>query len=112
MREKHRQRRTPNPNPNPKPNYFVKSKSKQSRNHNPNPTRAQRYHMYVDSMPIQDEEFLDETRAEHIRDISINTRKLLDNEEVCICVGWCCCFFVFVVCVCAREGWREVVDDW
>eukprot|EP00667_Euglena_gracilis_P000011 EG_transcript_11 len=41
-----------------------------------------RYNLFVDSMPIQDGEYFDERRTGRIRDLSINTRKLLENEEM------------------------------
>eukprot|EP00670_Eutreptiella_braarudii_P009176 CAMPEP_0174308690 /NCGR_PEP_ID=MMETSP0810-20121108/1920_1 /TAXON_ID=73025 ORGANISM="Eutreptiella gymnastica-like, Strain CCMP1594" /NCGR_SAMPLE_ID=MMETSP0810 /ASSEMBLY_ACC=CAM_ASM_000659 /LENGTH=1420 /DNA_ID=CAMNT_0015416091 /DNA_START=64 /DNA_END=4323 /DNA_ORIENTATION=- len=41
-----------------------------------------RYNLYVDSMPIQEGDYFDEYRTERIRDLSINTRQLLDNEEM------------------------------
>eukprot|EP01060_Flectonema_neradi_P033948 TRINITY_DN5821_c0_g1_i1.p1 TRINITY_DN5821_c0_g1~~TRINITY_DN5821_c0_g1_i1.p1 ORF type:complete len:4165 (+),score=795.81 TRINITY_DN5821_c0_g1_i1:69-12563(+) len=40
-----------------------------------------RYHLYVDSMPIDDLEPLEPAQLERIRDLSINTNCLLENEE-------------------------------
>eukprot|EP00755_Sulcionema_specki_P029075 Sspe_Gene.17654::Locus_6284_Transcript_1_1_Confidence_1.000_Length_4893::g.17654::m.17654/K10408/DNAH; dynein heavy chain, axonemal len=40
-----------------------------------------RYHLYIDSMPIDESEPLDEAQLERIRDLSINTNLLLQNEE-------------------------------
>ena len=40
-----------------------------------------RYHLYVDSMPIDDLEPLEPSQLERIRDLSINTNCLLENEE-------------------------------
>eukprot|EP00756_Hemistasia_phaeocysticola_P021223 Hpha_TRINITY_DN15763_c5_g14::TRINITY_DN15763_c5_g14_i1::g.37046::m.37046/K10408/DNAH; dynein heavy chain, axonemal len=40
-----------------------------------------RYHLYVDSMPIDETEPIKETQLERIRDLSINTHRLLQNED-------------------------------
>ncbi|KAJ9446655.1 Dynein-1-beta heavy chain [Diplonema papillatum] len=40
-----------------------------------------RYHLYVDSMPIDESEPLDDRQLERIRDLSINTNVLLENED-------------------------------
>eukprot|EP01063_Lacrimia_lanifica_P030854 TRINITY_DN4987_c0_g4_i2.p1 TRINITY_DN4987_c0_g4~~TRINITY_DN4987_c0_g4_i2.p1 ORF type:complete len:4157 (+),score=1788.38 TRINITY_DN4987_c0_g4_i2:76-12546(+) len=40
-----------------------------------------RYHLYIDSMPIDESEPLDQIQLDRIRDLSINTNKLAENED-------------------------------
>ena len=40
-----------------------------------------RYHLYIDSMPIDETDPLDEAQLERVRDLSINTNKLIQNED-------------------------------